>query len=299
MDLSQLRSFVTVAQTLNFTSAARRNGVPQSTVSRQIDSLEEQLGAQLFYRTRRQVKLTEEGRAFLPYAREILDNAQKGAEAVRHLHEGGEGRLSIAAVPAAGGFLTGCLGLFSRRCPHIVVDLAPASGGEGLPVANEDPFDFHFLQQEMADGQEEYDLLPVHTEALALALPEGHPLVGQSLRPEALQGERFILISEKEDPILYMLTMDLCQSLRFTPHVVNCFDSAEPVLLSVAAGLGVSILPASLLAGARGLGVQAVPFDGDLWRMRYVAAWKRELLNPAARLFLEILQSQAESQESK
>ncbi|MCD8375892.1 MAG: LysR family transcriptional regulator [Oscillospiraceae bacterium] len=296
MDVSQLRSFVTVAQTLNFTSAARRNGVPQSTVSRQIDSLEEQLGAQLFYRTRRQVKLTEEGRAFLPYAREILDNAQKGAEAVRHLHEGGEGRLSVAAVSAAGAFLTGCLGEFARRCPNILVDIAPASGGEGLPVANEDPFDFHFLQREMADGQEEYELLPTHAEGLALALPEGHPLTDRPPEPEALQGERFILISEKEDPILYMLAMDLCQSMRFTPHVANCFDGVEPVLLSVAAGLGVSILPVSLLAGVPG--VRAVPFDGELWRVNYVAAWKRELLNPAARLFLEVLRGRAEPQEN-
>lgn len=293
MDFSQLLSFVTVAQTLNFTSAARRNGVPQSTVSRQIDSLEEQLGAQLFYRTRRQVQLTEEGRVFLPYAREALEITKKGTEAVRQFHEGGEGRLSIAAVSAAGPFLTGCLGQFARRCPNIVVDLRPASSGDGLPVANEDPFDFHFLQREMADGQEEYDLLPTHTDGLALVLPKGHPLEAGRLTPEALQGERFILVSEKEDPILYMQLMDLCQSMRFTPHVVNCFDSVEPVLLSVAAGLGVSILPVSIAQGMESRGLAALPFDGDAWRMTYVAAWKRSLLNPAARLFLEILRQQA------
>ena len=71
MDLNQLQSFQAVAKTLSFTGAARRLGVPQSTVSRHISDLEQQLGAKLFYRTKRDVQLTEEGRAFLPYTGEI------------------------------------------------------------------------------------------------------------------------------------------------------------------------------------------------------------------------------------
>ena len=69
MHLNQIKSFITVSQVLNFTNAARQNGVPQSTISRQINDLEQQLGVKLFYRTRRDVRLTQEGRAFLPRPR--------------------------------------------------------------------------------------------------------------------------------------------------------------------------------------------------------------------------------------
>ena len=63
MHLNQIKSFITVSQVLNFTNAARQNGVPQSTISRQINDLEQQLGVKLFYRTKRDVRLTQEGRA--------------------------------------------------------------------------------------------------------------------------------------------------------------------------------------------------------------------------------------------
>ncbi len=294
MDHSQLLSFVTVAQTLNFTSAARRNGVPQSTVSRQIDALEEQLGAQLFYRTRRQVQLTEEGRTFLPYAREILEGMQKGTEAVRQLHQGEKGVLRLAAVSGAGQFLTGCLQEFSRQCPHVAVELCTASGGDGLPVANEDPFDFHFLARDMADGQEEYDILTTHTVGLTLLVSRQHPMVQTGLQPEKLAEEQFLLISEKEDPILYMQVVDFCQSMRFTPRIAGSYDSVEPLLISVAAGLGAAVLPVSVAAGLENRGLAALPLDQDVWNMTYVAAWKRSLLNPSGRLFLEILRRRAE-----
>ena len=101
MHLNQIQSFLTVSKTLNFTGAARQLGVPQSTISRQINDLESQLGVRLFYRTKRDVQLTDEGRVFLPYAQEIADAARKGSFAVRQLHEGAAGRLSIAAVPAS------------------------------------------------------------------------------------------------------------------------------------------------------------------------------------------------------
>ena len=95
MHLNQIKSFLTVSKMLNFTNAARQNGVPQSTISRQISDLEQQLGVRLFYRTKRDVRLTEEGRTFIPYAQEILDAARKGSYAVKQLHDGAKGRLSF------------------------------------------------------------------------------------------------------------------------------------------------------------------------------------------------------------
>ena len=64
MHLNQTKSFITVSQVLNFTNAARQNGVPQSTISRQINDLEQQLGVKLFYRTKRDVRLTRPGRFY-------------------------------------------------------------------------------------------------------------------------------------------------------------------------------------------------------------------------------------------
>ena len=75
MDINQLRYFISVAQTLNFSEAARRNGLTQPSISHHISELEKQLGTRLFVRDKRSVSLTDTGRAFLPSALEIVELA--------------------------------------------------------------------------------------------------------------------------------------------------------------------------------------------------------------------------------
>lgn len=333
MHLNQIKSFITVSQVLNFTNAARQNGVPQSTISRQINDLEQQLGVKLFYRTRRDVRLTQEGRAFLPYAQEILDAAKKGAFAVKQLHEGAEGRLSIATIDDSDRFLTQCLREFSRKYPGIVVDLTYVSHGEPLQSEVDDPYDFHFHYLDMIPDSEEYEVMETHTSQLCFVSPKrddggasgaagkydasGQPSAAggsdaagdpksavepgtaaspdNDLDPVTLPREKFILISEEENPILYMQVMNYCQTHRFTPQIANRFSDVKSVLLSVGAGLGISILPAEVAAIVASLPeteIQVTPIDDESYAITCAVAWKKSLLNPAAELFLRVMEEQ-------
>ena len=282
MDLNQLRSFLAVTQTLNFTNAARQIGVPQSTVSRHIVDLEDQLDVKLFYRTKRDVQLTEEGRTFLPYAREMLEAEEKGAEAVRQLHEGTAGRLSIAAA-ASGPVLMDCLRAFGQEYPDIVVDLSFPSGGGVLLEEGEDPCDFHFLPRDLLPCSEEFDSLETDREELCLVAAKG-----RMPDPENLQTGKFILVSESENPILYMLAMEYFRSRRCSPEIVNESGDVRAVLVSAGAGLGATILPGSLARSCLPGELEILPLGMEI---SYAAAWKKSLLNPAARLFLEVLRA--------
>ncbi|MEU9730984.1 LysR family transcriptional regulator [Streptomyces sp. NPDC048002] len=82
MQIQQLRAFREVAAELSVTRAARRLNYAQSTVTAQIQNLEESVGAALFDRSRRQLALTEAGARLLPYARIIIDAAEEGRRAV-------------------------------------------------------------------------------------------------------------------------------------------------------------------------------------------------------------------------
>ena len=291
MDINQIRSFLTVAQTLNFTDAARRNNVPQSTVSRQIESLETQLGAPLFYRTKREVKLTVEGQIFLPYAREMLEASVRGAEAVRQLHEGAAGHLSIAAAISSGRYLAGVLRRFSDRYPQIVVDIAQVSGGRVLQEEDADTCDFYFLQKDMIMDTDEFESMDIYRDRLGLAVAKGHPMAGKPADPGMLRHERFVIMSETEEPILYMHTMELCQTYRFTPQIVNHFESMDSLLLAVASGMGVTVLPVSVPEeNCSGL-VEVIPFGDDGPELEYAVCWRKKLVNPAAKLFLEVLKT--------
>lgn len=286
MDLNQIRSFLAVTQTLNFTNAAKQNGIPQSTISRQISDLEGQLNVRLFYRTKRDVQLTDEGRTFLPYAVEMIEAAKKGTYAVKQLREGAKGRLSIATIATSCAFLSECLKDFGKAYPDVVVDIIYVSGGDALLEEGQDPYDFHFLHRDMLPDSDIFDTLTTHTDQLCLVVPKGHPLTQIGAESATLQSEKFILVSEAESPILYMQVMDFFCSRRFSPNVVNESDSVRAVLLSVSAGLGISVLPSLQAKEFMQDSLDVIPLGADI---AYAVAWKKSLLNPSAVLFLDII----------
>lgn len=286
MDLNQIRSFLAVTQTLNFTSAARESGVPQSTVSRQISDLEAQLGARLFYRTKRDVRLTDEGRAFLPYAQEMTEAARRGANAVLRLHKGANGRLSVATIASSGEFLTKCLSAFGKKYPEIAVDITYVSCGEPLCTEGEDPYDFHLTLRDMVPEDEAFDFLQTHSDSLALVVPKGHPFEN-GYDTASLIKEKFVLLSENENPILYMNVMSFFGANRISPHIVNEFDDVRAVLLAVASSLAVTVLPGKIPAEMMPSSLTAVPLSGMDLSISYAMVWKKSLLNPAASLFLQ------------
>lgn len=289
MNLNQLTSFVTVCKTLNFTNAARQIGVPQSTISRQINDLEEQLEVKLFYRTKRDVQLTAEGQAFLPYAQEILDAAQSGTQAVKQLRTGAKGRLSVATIETSNGFLTDCLKVFVEKYPDILVDINCISTAESLSENSESTYDFYFMYQDMIPETEEFETITTHQDSLCFIAPAGH-----SFDPENLQAEKFIMVAEDENPILYMQVMNFCRSQRVFPNIINRVKDPKAVLLSVGTGLGVSILPESFLKGfhlENSFDIHRI--ENEAVSIPCAAVWKRSLLNPAALLFLEVIREMA------
>ena len=290
MNLTQLRSFVTVCKTLNFTNAAKQVGVPQSTISRQINDLEEQLEVRLFHRTKRDVQLTAEGKTFLKYAQDILDTAQDGINAVKQLNTGAKGRLSIAAVETDHWVLGGYLKKFAEKYPDITIDITYISSAEALLDDGESIYDFNFMYQDMIPENDELDTMVTHEDPLCIVMPKGYHLAGKTPTADNLQGEKFIMISEEENPILYMHAMGYCRTLRFFPNITNRANDAKAVMLSVATGQGISILPESFVKTFNTRHVlDVIRIKDETASIICAAAWKKSLLNPAAALFLEVM----------
>ncbi len=288
MDISQLRYFITTAQTLNFSEAARRVGLAQSTMSHNINELEKQLGTQLFIRNKRNVILTEAGKKLLPYAIEMIELADKAAFQIRELEEGRGGHISIAALTTSSEALSQCLSAFSNKYPDITVDIIFTSGRSQVVEMSESKYDFHFAVEEMVPVGETFSYIKTHRDRLCLAFPKNHPMVGRPLDFAALKNERFITVTESDGPALYNSIMNICRARGYTPHITCQYDRAEAVLLSVGAGLGIAIIPEALSKVFFSQNVSFVPIEGDDTERQYVLAWHSELTNPAARLFLDI-----------
>src|SRR5215831_18497311 len=120
MEMHQLRYFVAVAQTGNFSRAAERCHVSQPSLSQQILKLERRLGQPLFNRLGRRAVLTDAGRLLLDRATSILSAADDAERRLRAGDEAHGGRLAIGAIPTIAPFiLPGTLGAFVRRCPKV------------------------------------------------------------------------------------------------------------------------------------------------------------------------------------
>lgn len=287
MDHIQLKCFISVARTLSFSEAARRNYVSQSTVSRYIKDLEKEFGVRLFERTRREVSLTNEGKLILPYAQEIIDTLNKATSAVSRLRRGSGGRLRLAYDCTSVDYPTKCLRRFTKQYPDIIVEMVELSGTEIESAVNSADYDFFFMMRDMLPDNANTDSKITHKDTLSLLLPKKFKLSSNSLSGSALKNRKFVLLSESESPILYMEIMDIFRTFHFAPDSIIEFDDVRSVYMAVAAGMGVSILPKGL-AGSYALPeVRSVELDGIETDLTYITAWRKNNSNPAAHLFLD------------
>lgn len=289
MDINQLKYFISVAQTLNFSEAARRNSLTQPSISHHINELEKQLGCKLFIRDKRSVSLTDSGRTFLPHALEIVDISHKAAVQLSNMEQGLAGHLTIAALTTSSAILSRCLAAFSKKYPQVTVDIHFTSGRTQALIMSEDKYDVHFAMDDMVPVGETFTAIPAHTDRLCLAVPKDHPLAaGGTADFSKLKGERFISVSQNDGPALYKQVMRVCRARGYTPHITCQYDRAEAVTLSVGAGLGISIIPEALSHMFYSDNVAFIPIEGDDVYRNYVIAWRRSITNPAVALFTDI-----------
>ncbi len=289
MDIENLRYFISVAQLLNFSEAARQNNVPQPKISRSILELETQLGAKLFFRTNRDVSLTREGETFLPYAIDLVDLAVKASDMVDQVHSGRTGYLSIATVSTTSRTLASFLSVFSTQYPDIIIDITQNTGKAQAMALMENRFDFHFAHLSMLPKDGRFDYVITHRDKLVLVVPKGHRLTQGKLDFDKLFQEKFIMISEPESPQLYNEIMTICTNHHTIPKVIHRYDKAESVLLSVGSGLGVSILPMGLTKAFLPDAVDVISLDSEGPEIEYVCAWPKQSRNPCSKIFLEVI----------
>ena len=271
-----------------FSEAARRSGLTQPSISHHINELEKQLGCKLFIRDKRSVTLTDAGKVFLPSALEMVEISQKAALQVASMEQGRGGHISIAALTTSSVILSKCLTAFSAAYPDITVDINFTSGKTQALIMDEEKYDLHFAVEEMVPVGETFEYIRAHTDRLCLALPKGHPLSGRVADFSKLGKERFIACSQNDGPALYNQIMQVCRTRGYEPNITCSYDRAEAVLLSVGAGLGISIIPEALSHVFYSDNVDFVPIEGEDVCRNYVIAWRRNVKKHSVTLFTNI-----------
>ena len=179
MELRQLKYFITSADTLNFTEAARQCFITQSTLSQQIKQLETELGVQLFERIGKRVFLTETGHDFLPYARQTVADADYGVQRIKDMEDLKTGRLCIGTTFGLSALITDAIARFSEQYPEIYLEVMFLKQDELIDAVRERKVDFA-LTFEMMEKDDLLTEQPVKTYHLCAIVSDQNPLAQQA-----------------------------------------------------------------------------------------------------------------------
>ncbi|ALJ19799.1 LysR family transcriptional regulator [Microbacterium sp. No. 7] len=247
MNLEQLRGFVEVAQTSHFTRAAERLHVAQPTLSRQVATLESELGVDLFHRTRGNVALTAAGERLLPLARRMLTDAETARSEMAELAGLQRGRVRLGATPTlCTSLVAEVLAEFHERHPGIHIEILERGSRSLIEALVDGALDLALIVTSVSSGA-------------ARAVLEREPVLS----------ERLVVVSSaaQPDPFAGQDAVTL-RRLAATPQIV--FPENYDLRVAVDAALArAELTPAIAVEGAemdaalrfaeRGLGVAVVP----------------------------------------
>jgi len=175
----QLRDFVAVAKFGSLRAAAREISIAQPSLTKSIQTLEEELGAPLFERSARGVVLTPSGEALLPHAQLVIEELRRAKESISQLNAGIGGRVAIGLSPAATAmFLSAALRTFRRRYPHLEMRITDGRAALTVPLLRSGELDF-VVGPVPPDGfGEDIVVEKVFTSTRVVTCRRGHPMVG-------------------------------------------------------------------------------------------------------------------------
>jgi DNA-binding transcriptional LysR family regulator len=293
IELRHLRYFVAVAEELNFTRAAARVGIGQPPLSQQIRALESELGGDLFRRLPHGVELTMAGAALLDDARALLEQSEALKRTVRRATEGASGRVRIGFTASASfhPIVANSIRDFRSRWPHVDVALAEANTSELLDRLSRSDIDAAFIRTG-ARNPTGFAVNRLLEESTLLVLPANHPRAGAaSLRLIDIANEHILLAPRRDGVELFDHCVAVCRRAGFEPSIVYEAPQITSIPNFVAAGLGVSMVAASVAQIAVN-GVVYIPITGIAPVVRLALATRQTGLSPAIVNYAAIVESQ-------
>lgn len=254
MQLQQLAYFLAVAETRHFTRAAQVSRVAQPSLSKQIRSLEQELGAPLFSRARGNITLTPAGEVLLPLAQRIITDTETARRSVAELAGMRKGRVRLGATPSlCAGLLAEALSEFHRRFPGIELNVEESGSRDLIGALGRGELDLAVIILPLHSSDPAFVTTPILRESLvvASARSEPSPCAAVSMRVTDLRHQPLVMFRRGYD--LRESTLAACREAGFEPRLSIEGGEMDAVLRFVEAGLGLAVVPSMVLKNRPGL----------------------------------------------
>ncbi|MDO4976867.1 MAG: LysR family transcriptional regulator [Eubacteriales bacterium] len=296
MNLNQLEYFVAAAETLNFTRAASRCFISQTAMTQQIRALEKIVGAPLFIRDKHHVELTISGKVFLKEAQFILERSNEALRMARLASEGESGELTIGYIRGYGqSDFAEILRSFTYTFPNIKLNLISGNSSDLLEHLEKKECDMVFSISPFRKDNLNFHRKYVRSYPVMGVLYTDHPLASRDhLTYEDLKEEDFIMMQPSNRPKDQMEeSMLIYERGGYLPNVVRVEGNQESLILMIAAGMGISLLPEYITRPyIKSQFLRILPIlkqDGSAETLDFDVIWRKEQDNPAVEQLVEML----------
>jgi len=295
MDIRQFRHFAAVAETLHFGRAAERLGMTQPPLSQSIMALERELGAPLFTRTKRSVRLSPLGEQWLPSVLEALATVDALPDTARRLRDGQTGYLTLSFVSTADySVLPDLVRRYAEAYPEVEIRLVEATSDVQIPaIASGERHAGIIIPPSDGTLPEPLAYRRLVSEPLVAAAPSAWiedgrlPVMDGVMPPDALLGAPLILFPRTVAPAFHDLVTGYFSARGHPARIVQEAIQMQTIISLVSAGLGIALVPASLRNLARA-GVRYVEIE-DPPMLETGLAWRRDDDAPTLRGLLSLL----------
>jgi DNA-binding transcriptional LysR family regulator len=287
VELRHIRYFLAVAEERHFTRAAAKVGIGQPPLSQQIKDLEGEVGAALFHRLAHGAELTEAGKAFLAGVKEMPLIAARATMAARRAARGETGSLRVGFTASAtfNVVVPSTIRAFRRAYPDIDLTLEEANTAPLITRLREGTLDAAYLRPG-APGTDELQVRRLSEEPMVVALPKRHHAAAfEQIDLALLKDDPFLLFPRETAPTLYDTVVDACRKAGFEPIIGQFVPHMASIVNLVAAELGVSIVPASMMQ-VRVTGIAYRQIAGQSPTTQLALAYRRGETSPVLRNFI-------------
>jgi LysR family transcriptional regulator, benzoate and cis,cis-muconate-responsive activator of ben and cat genes len=294
MEIKQLRFFLAVAETLNFTRAAERMGIAQPPLSQHILALERELGTPLFVRTKRSVSLTQAGETLLIHARRLVNASELAKEVVRAVRDGRRGVLNVGAIfSTLYTLMPNALRVLKAEAPDIIVNLREMTILSQLRALREGQIDVGILRPPIEERHIKAEML--YEEQFIAVIPALHPLAEQrTITVQDFLGNPFVGINPGFSRNYSVVAAAAFADVRDRLRVVHETFDMHSLIAQVGAGIGLAIVPQSLsLVSIPDVVFRPISFAAP--SIAVSAAWHEDSQTPTLVRFLNALRVSAQN----
>ncbi len=241
MELNYLKEFVVLADIKNYLQAADYLYISQSSLSRHIKLLEEELGVQLFTRNTRNISLSKFGEIFLPYAIQMTQIQTTYQEALINYKRSIYGTLSIGSIPSMSQYsIIDLLFQFKQENPSFALNLIENDSIQLIDMIENHKLELAFIRSS-DDICSKFQHVLFSEDSLAAVIPISHPFANRTnIHLSELSKETFLLLSS--ETFMYQLCVDECHKAGFEPTIGYTGRRSENIIAMVEKGAGIALL---------------------------------------------------------